>query len=75
MGIQAPSSSDQFTLVVSSLISYNRPLIILAVSILLGAVAYFVTKKNLALSILTLVLTGLLVSGYFVLTATSSIRY
>ena len=74
MGIKAPTSSDYATLILSSLLSYSHPIILLAVFTVSFVIAYLLIKKALVSTVAALIIT-LLLALYFIYNDLSAVRF
>jgi len=74
MGIKAPTNSDYMVAVFTSLVSYNRPVILFAVFVISFIVVYFLTKKAIISLIISICLT-FVTASYFVISYLSALRY
>ncbi|OGM03398.1 hypothetical protein A2715_02820 [Candidatus Woesebacteria bacterium RIFCSPHIGHO2_01_FULL_39_32] len=75
MGIQAPTRSQEMQLILSSLVSYNRPVYLLLTFAVSFVVVYFLSKKNILWAILGAILITSLEAFYFATTFVSNVRY
>ena len=75
MDIQAPARSDFEILSLSALASYNRPLILALIFLATLVITYFLSKKNIAVSIVVSFVVVILIGLYFVFSFTSAVRY
>jgi hypothetical protein len=75
MGIQAPSGNQSSIMVMSALTSYNRPLIIALIFLATLVTTYFLSKKNISVSIVVSSVLVILIALYFIFSFTSAVRY
>ena len=75
MGFMAPTPSDQLSIVVTALVSYNRPVIFLGCFLVVFAATYLFTKKNALIAFLVSAILTLLLIVFFTISALSSVRY
>jgi len=68
MGIQAPSNQENYALFLTALLSDNHPLILSAVFFLTLILSFFISKKNLLVSLIISLGATLATGLYFIFT-------
>ncbi len=75
MGIQAPTTSDYVALVLTSLTSYNRPLVLFLVFIFSFGILYYLTKKKMKTSLAVSLVVVFIAALVFVASEFSKVRW
>jgi hypothetical protein len=65
MGIQAPTMSDYINAMITGLISFNKPLILLGVFIASFLVFYLISKKRFLMSLIFSFVVTVAIAAYF----------
>ena len=75
MGIRAPSDAEKTAVVVSSLVSYNRPVYLILTFVLALAISYLFSKKNIKLSFVVAISATVLEALYFIISSILAVRF
>ena len=75
MGAQAPGPNEQKAIILTALSGYNRPFILIAVFIVSFGISYFLTKKNLSISLIVGLFATIATAIFFISTYSSQLRF
>lgn len=75
MEIQVPGAGEYQAALLTALLSYNRPLILSAIFVLVLIATYSLSKKDLLISLIVSAIATLAIAFYFVITYFSNLRF